>query len=94
MYADAALIYCGVLRCLRMHIILRNQDGMMLEGLLLAAGRSRMRVAMPDSDDVVELRYKNNHWTFADGRLAELEATFSGSGTNVICLDSHARRAA
>ncbi len=77
-----------------MYIILRDQDGALTEGLLLAASRNRMRVAMRDCDDTVELRLRHRHWTFPDGRIAELDAAFSGKHAHVVSLDSHVRHAA
>ena len=56
-----------------MYLLLRNETGRMVDGVLLAAGRDTMRVAIPGEADTLELRLSDGAW-LAGGERFELEA--------------------
>lgn len=61
-----------------MYLLLSNDAGGMADGVLLAAGRNTMRVAMPGEADAPELRLSDGAWLAAGGRF-ELEALAAGA---------------
>jgi len=56
-----------------MYAIFSLSDGTMQEGVVLAVDRNRMRVALRDSQDTVELRNSSGQWRSENGGLVELE---------------------
>jgi hypothetical protein len=66
----------------------------MIEALLLAVSRSRMRVVIPGCDDTMEFRLKNHRWTLTDERVAEVESMISDGKTIPVLFDAHVRHAA
>ena len=56
-----------------MYAIFSLSDGKLHEGLVLAVGSNRMRVALRDRPDTVELRNTGGQWRTDDGGLVELE---------------------
>ena len=56
-----------------MYMLLRYSVGVVVEGIVLANGKNRMRVAAPGFSDVIELKRSGTHWTDADRRPVELE---------------------
>ena len=56
-----------------MYLLLRNETGRMVDGVLLPAGRNTMRVAIPGEADTLELRLSDGAW-LANGEKFELEA--------------------
>ena len=57
-----------------MYIILRNETGGAMEGVLLAAGRDVMRVSVRGLGDTLELRLSDGVWTASGGEKFELDA--------------------
>lgn len=64
-----------------MHILIRNANGIVREGALLAAGSDRVRVILREaSSDTVELHRTEEGWRFDDGTTAEFEALLAPDG--------------
>lgn len=61
-----------------MYLLLRNETGRMVGGLLLAAGRNKMRVAIPGEADTLEMALFEGAW-HATGERFELEALVAGA---------------
>lgn len=57
-----------------MNIILSQQNGERLEGILLAAGSYSLRLMLPGSADVTELRREYGQWSLETGEPVELES--------------------
>ena len=62
-----------------MYMILRYPFGIVVEGVVLANGKNRMRVAVPGFADVIELERSGANWVSADGQCVELEFMMSRS---------------
>jgi len=52
---------------------IRYSDGKVLQGILLALGDQRIRVAVKGSDDVAEYRLVNQHWVSEDCEVVIME---------------------
>ena len=57
-----------------MHLILCYPSGTRVDCLLLAAGRNRLRVAIPHRNDVVELHREHDCWKSDTGDTLEIES--------------------
>ena len=55
-----------------MHMILRTATGQLVNGLLLAAGRGRMRVVVEGQKETVELRRARGKWLSDDRSRMEI----------------------
>ena len=56
-----------------MHMILHFPTGR-VDGLLLATGRERLRLAIPQFDDIVELHLAEGRWISDTGEDVEIES--------------------
>jgi len=65
-----------------MHMILNFPTGR-VDGLLLATGQERLRLAIPEFDDTVELRLTEGQWVSDTGEAVEIESVLC-DGTNAI----------
>lgn len=63
-----------------MHILIRDVNGILREGALLAAGCDRVRVILREASDTVELHRTTDGWRFEDGTTAEFEALLAPDG--------------
>ena len=63
-----------------MYAIIRLADGKMCEGIVLAVGVDRLRVALRDCHDTVEFRKAGGQWVFEDGSAVELEYVIYRAG--------------
>ena len=62
-----------------MYLLIRYPAGVVVEGVVLAKGRNRMRVVVRGFTDAIELKRSGPNWT-ADGReLVELDFVMSAS---------------
>lgn len=52
---------------------IRYSNGKVLQGILLALGDQKVRVAVKDSDDVAEYRLVNRHWISEDCEVVTME---------------------
>lgn len=59
--------------CVIMHI----SPGRTMEGVLLETSPDRMRVAIPGSEDTLELRRAGGAWSMEDGTAVEFDALLS-----------------
>ena len=77
-----------------MWIIIRYQNGLRTEGVLLAAGSERMRVAIKSQRDAVELHRGDAGWRTVRGADIEIEALVPIPGTelSLLCPAVHPRR--
>jgi hypothetical protein len=62
-----------------MYILLTNRIGRIEEGLVLAAGRNTMRVAVCGQSDTIELRLSNGLWISDRDERFEIEALTAGA---------------
>ena len=60
-----------------MYILIRYPAGVVIEGVVLATGRNRMRVIAPGFSDTLELKRSGKDWALADGYRVELEFLMS-----------------
>jgi hypothetical protein len=67
-----------------MEMILRYQTGLRAEAVLLAAGADRMRIAVRDGADTVELRLVFGQWVSEDGGPLEIESLISIPNTGIV----------
>lgn len=72
-----------------MHMILRTAAGELVKGLLLAAGRGRMRVVVEGQKETLELRRTRGRW-LSDGR-SRMEVAFVLTDTAVHGVSSSSR---
>jgi hypothetical protein len=77
-----------------MLLILRYQNGMMVNTILLTPSYDRIRVVIPNCTDTTEFRLKTRRWISAEGCVAEIEAVAWGAEPNAVTFDPHVRRAA
>jgi hypothetical protein len=54
-------------------IYIHYSNGRMLQGIVLAFGDRRVRVAVKDSDDAVEFRLVNQVWVSEDCEVVQLD---------------------
>lgn len=64
-------------------ITMTMAQGRTVEGVLLAMSRERMRVALQDSDDTLELRHVDGCWMTDDETAVEIEALLTDGRSNV-----------
>ena len=69
-----------------MYLLLRNGNGRIVEGALLAAGRDMMRVALRGRGDTLELRFSNVAWISGNEERFEIEALTAATDTTMIEL--------
>lgn len=62
-----------------MYLLIRYPAGIVIEGVVLAAGKNRLRVISPGFTDTLELKRSGKNWISADGYRVELEFLMSGS---------------
>jgi hypothetical protein len=61
-----------------MYLLIRYPAGVVIEGVVLAAGKNRLRVVSPGFPDTLELKRSGKNWILADGYRVELEFLMSG----------------
>ena len=66
-----------------MRMIIRYQNNVRVEAVLLAANRGRMRVAIDSERDTVELHGVDACWFTEKGAEVEIEALIPIAGTDV-----------
>jgi hypothetical protein len=78
-----------------MYLLIRYALGVVVEGVVLANGRNRMRVAAAGFSDAIELKRSGPDWIAADRQPVELEFIMSrsrdASSTEVARPIRHAR---
>ncbi len=80
-----------------MYVIISVSGGKIYEGVLLAAGGNRMRIALRDRPDTIELNRTGAQWRTEDGASVEFESVISSGGSCSLLLGSsplHAPRQA
>lgn len=63
-----------------MHAIIGFSDGTLHEGIVLAAGSNRMRIALREGHDTVELRRAGGQWKAENGTMVEFESLIDAAG--------------
>lgn len=63
-----------------MEMILLDANGLRKDAVLLAAGTDRMRVALRNGKDAIELRRGSEQWICEDGSTFEIEAWIAAGG--------------
>ena len=71
-----------------MYVIIGFPNGEAREAIVMAAAHDRMRVALRDADDAVELRKTRGGWKAEDGRAVELESVLYDAGLCRVLLSS------
>jgi hypothetical protein len=77
-----------------MLLILRYENGMRVNAILLTASQDRIRVIIPNCTDTTEFRLKKRRWISDDGCVAEIEAVACGAEPNAVTVDPQVRHAA
>jgi hypothetical protein len=62
-----------------MYLLIRNLAGVIVEGIVLANGRNRMRVAAAGFADTIELKRSGTNWIAAGRQKIELEFVMARS---------------
>jgi len=62
-----------------MYVLFRYPVGVIVEGVVLANGRNRMRIAAPGFADIIELKRSGSSWIGADRECVEIEFIMSRS---------------
>jgi hypothetical protein len=57
-----------------MHMTLCFTTGRRMDSVLLAASKDRMRLAVRDRNETVELRFEQGKWVSEDGGIVEIDA--------------------
>ena len=72
-----------------MRMLIRYQNGTKVEGLLLAASRDRMRVAVAGQGDTSDLNRQGDCWYAENDEFIEFEAMIPVEGTDcsTFCSD-------
>jgi hypothetical protein len=65
-----------------MRMFIRYDDGVEVETLLLAAGRDRMRVVIPEQRDTVDITMLEGSWRTEGGQAIEITALIPFAGTD------------
>ena len=66
-----------------MNLIICDSTQRRLEGVVLAAGQDRIRVAIRGVSDVTELRREYSQWTLETGEPVDLELLLGDSQTDL-----------
>jgi hypothetical protein len=62
-----------------MYVLFRYPVGVIVEGVVLASGRNRMRVAARGFADIIELKRSGSNWINADRECVAVEFIMSRS---------------
>ena len=60
-----------------MYLLIRYPAGVVIEGVVLAAGKNRLRVVSPGFPDTLELKRSGKNWILAGHYRVELEFLMS-----------------
>ena len=60
-----------------MYLLIRYPAGVVIEGVVLATGKNRLRVVSPGFPDTLELKRSGEHWILAGRYRVELEFLMS-----------------
>lgn len=77
-----------------MLLILRRQNGMRVNAILLTASHDLIRVVIPNCTDTIEFRLRKRRWISAEGWVAEIEGVAWAAEPNTVTFVPHVRRAA
>jgi hypothetical protein len=66
-----------------MYMTLCFTTGRRMESVLLAASRDRMRLAVRDRNETIELRYEQGKWISEEGSVVEIDAIVWNGSTAV-----------
>jgi hypothetical protein len=61
-----------------MYVLFQYPVGVVVEGVVLANGRNRMRIAAAGFSDTIELKRSGSNWISADRQCVEVEFLMSG----------------
>ncbi len=67
-----------------MQLILSYSDGRRTDAAVLAVSAERMRISIPDCDDIIELKADRGGWVAEDGTKVEIEAMVAGSDVSAL----------
>jgi hypothetical protein len=64
-----------------MYMLIRYPAGIIVEAMVLAKGRNRLRVAAADFPDAIELKRSGSHWFTATREPVEFDFLMSTAGS-------------
>jgi hypothetical protein len=67
-----------------MHLTIRHFDGRLVDSIILAVSADRMRIAIPGSEDTIELALRQGVWLTENGEPVEIESMISPSDPSAI----------
>lgn len=70
-----------------MHATIRDSQGAVKEGVLLAVSKDKLRLILSSMADTIDLRRVEGAWQFDDGSTAEFEALVDVAGIGAFCAD-------
>jgi hypothetical protein len=74
-----------------MHMIVKFQNGIRAEALLLAGGRDRMRLIVSGQADAIELSKADGYWYTEAGEPVEIEAITAVGDCTEFCAEVQPR---
>lgn len=74
-----------------MHLTIRHLDGRLEEAVILAISADRMRISIPNRDDVTELNLAQGVWMNEDHEPVEFEALVSGTDLSSVFAEIRPR---
>jgi hypothetical protein len=66
-----------------MQLMFSYADGKIVEGVVLSASVDRMRISVPDYEDVLELRSEQNLWILESGERVEIESVLATDSSTI-----------
>ena len=71
-----------------MYTLIRYPVGVIVEAMVLAGGRNRLRVAAAGFPDVIELKFSGSQWFAATHQPVELEFLMADAARTGECVSS------
>ena len=67
-----------------MYLMLSYADGKIVEAVVLSANGDRMRISIPNYEDVLELRNEQDGWILENGERVEIESVILANESSAI----------
>jgi len=67
-----------------MHLTIRHFDGRLEDSIILAVSADRMRITIPDTEDTIELAFRQGVWLTEAGEPVEIESMCSTSDLSAV----------
>lgn len=72
-----------------MYLTIRYSDGRFGEAVVLSASADRMRISVPDYDDVMELRKNQDFWISEAGEAVQIESIVLTTAGDTLFREMH-----